>query len=274
MEGREYAERVNAHYTPENLIDTFVRVLATWGKGAGTLAPADLAPIDQFHIGGQTATRALAALAGIGPAMRVLDVGGGFGGPARTLAATYGCSVVVLDVTEAYCQVGEMLTARCDLSDHVTFQHGDALAIPYPDGAFDLVWTQHSSMNIADKRGLYTEIFRVLRPGGHLALYEIMAGTNEPLYYPVGWARDASISFLSPPEEVHALLKAIGYRTVHWEDLTDSTVAAAKSRPAPAEPPPGLQLVLGADFPERSRNMMRNFAEHRSALIRAVLERP
>jgi SAM-dependent methyltransferase len=274
MEDQEYAGRVNAHYTPENLTDAFIRILAAWGKETGTLTPADLAPIDQFHIGGQTATRSLAALARIGPTMRVLDVGGGFGGPARTLAATYGCSVVVLDLTEAYCQVGEMLTARCDLSDQVTFRHGDALAIPYPDGAFDLVWTQHSSMNIADKRSLYTEIFRVLCPGGQLALYEIMAGTNEPLHYPVGWARDASISFLSTPEEVHALLEAIGYRTVHWEDLTDTTVAAARSRPAPAAPPPGLQLVLGEDFPERSRNMVRNFAEHRATLIRAVLERP
>ena len=44
--------------------------------------------------------------------------------------------------------------------------------------------------------------------------------------------------------------------------------------PEPVEPPPGLHLVLGADFPERSRNMMRNFAEHRTTLIRAVLERP
>ncbi|MDQ6905913.1 MAG: methyltransferase domain-containing protein [Chloroflexota bacterium] len=274
MGDQEYVGRVNAHYTPENLADTFVRVLASWGKETATLAPADLAPIDQFHAGGAAATRALAALAGIGPTTRILDVGGGFGGPARTLASSYGCSVVVLDLTEAYCKVGEMLTTRCDLSDRVSFRHGDALAIPYPDAAFDLVWTQHSSMNVADKRRLYTEIFRVLRPGGHLALYEIMAGIHPPPHYPVPWARDASISFLSSPDDTHALLTATGYRTVHWEDLTDATVAAARSRPTPAESPPGLHLVLGADFLKRARNMMRNFAEHRTALIRAVLERP
>src|SRR5947209_3220689 len=127
MEALEYAERVNAHYTPDNLTDMFVRVLTAWGKETSTLTPTDLAPIDQFHIGGQTATRALASLAGIGPTMRVLDVGGGFGGPARTLAATYGCSVVVLDLTEAYCRVGEMLTARRDLSDPFAFPHGAGL---------------------------------------------------------------------------------------------------------------------------------------------------
>lgn len=274
MTDDHYAERVNAHYTPDDLTDAFLRVLRLWGKEAGTLTPDDLASIDQFHIGGKRATLALAALADIGPETRVLDVGGGFGGPARMLAAAYGCSVTVLDLTEAYCHVGEMLTERSGLSERVVFRHGDALALPFPDAAFDLVWTQHSSMNIADKRQLYAETFRVLRPGGRLALYEIMAGSGAPLQYPVPWARDASISFLSPPDEIRTLLAELGYREEVWEDVTDGTVAALGARSAPAEPPPGLHLVLGADFLERGRNMGRNLAEHRIALIRAVLARP
>ncbi len=269
-----YAERVNAHYTPDDLSAAFVRVLRSWGKEDAILTPDDLAPIDQFHVGGKEATLALAALAGIGPATRVLDIGGGFGGPARTLAATYGCAVTVLDVTEEYCRVGEMLTARSGLSERVAFRHGDALALPFADAAFDLVWTQHSSMNIADKRGLYAEAYRVLRPGGRLALFEIMAGPQEPVHYPVMWARDASISFLSPPKAVHTLLTDLGFGTVQWDDLTDTVVAAAQGRPAPTAASPGLHLVLGADVIERVRNMGRNFAEHRTALIRAVLTRP
>ena len=274
MTDHEYAERVNAHYTPDGLTDTFRRLLTLWGKDGETLTPDDLAPIDQFHFGGKQATLALAALADIGPATRVLDVGGGFGGPARTLAVAYGCAVTVLDLTEEYCQVGEMLTARSGLTDRVAFRHGDALALPFPAASFDLVWTQHSSMNIADKRQLYTEISRVLRPGGRLALYEIMAGSGAPLHYPVPWARDASISFLSTPDDVRALLAELGYREEVWEDVTERAVAASGGRPTPTEPPPGLHLVLGADFPERARNMGRNFAEHRTALIRAVLVRP
>ena len=274
MTDHGYAERVNAHYTPDGLTDAFLRVLQMWGKEEAILTPDDLAPIDQFHVGGKGATLALAALAGIGPTTRVLDVGGGFGGPARTLAAAYGCPVTVLDLTQEYCQVGEMLTARSGLTDRVTFRHGDALAPPFPDASFDLAWTQHSSMNIADKRRLYREISRILRPGGRLALYEIMAGSGEPLHYPVPWARDASISFLSTPDDVRALLAEIGYREEVWEDVTEGTVAASRAQPTPPEPPPGLHLVLGADFLERVRNMGRNLAEHRTALIRAVLTRP
>ena len=134
MAEQRQTERVNAHYTREDLADTFAHVLRSWGKEDATLTADDLAPLDQFHVDGKAATLTLAALAGIGPATRVLDVGGGFGGPARTLAAAYGCPVTVLDLTEVYCQVGEMLTARSGLSDRVVLRHADALLsrIPMP----------------------------------------------------------------------------------------------------------------------------------------------
>lgn len=268
-----YAARVTDHYAPADLVATFLGVLRSRGQEAGPLTPEELAPLDQFHIGGRDATLALARLAAVTAADRVLDVGGGFGGPARTLAAAFGCAVTVLDLTAAYCQVGELLTARCGLADRVGFRHGDALAAPFPDASFDLVWTQHASMNIADKRGLYAEIARLLRPGGRLALYEIMAGPEQPPHYPVPWARDPAISFLLPPADARALLADLGFREERWEDLTP-TRAAAPGATAPATPPSALHLVLGDDFLERARNLGRNFAEGRTALIRAVLTRP
>jgi SAM-dependent methyltransferase len=274
MPTNELTDRVTTHYTSANLTDTFEHVLRSWDKASGPLVPDDLEPIDQFHFGGARATTALATLADIGPQTRVLDVGGGFGGPARTLAALFKSPVTVLDLTKVYCDVGEMLTKRCGLDDLVSFQHGDALAMPFGDATFDRVWTQQSSMNIADKEQLYREIHRVLRPGGRLALYEVMAGTEGPLDFPVPWAREASISFLSPPEGIREMLTTIGFRTLVWEDLTDNVVAgAAQSNPAPAESP-GLHLVLGDDFRERARNGIRNFVDHHACLIRAILERP
>jgi SAM-dependent methyltransferase len=273
MPDETHAARVTDHYTPDDLPDAFRRVLRGWGKEDRPLTPDDLAPIDQFHVGGQAATVALARLAGVTAADRVLDVGGGFGGPARSISQAAGCAVTVLDLTAAYCAVGESLTARCGLAGRVGFTHGDALAAPFPDASFDLAWTQHSSMNIADKRGLYAEIARLLRPGGRLALYEIMAGpAQQPPHYPVPWARDPSISFLRPPAAIRALLTDLGVREISWEDLTP-TIAATPAPPA-AAPPPGLHLVLGDDFLERGRNMLRNLIEGRTSLIRAVLTRP
>ena len=134
----------------------------------------------------------------------MLDVGGGIGGPARTLAEA-GCSVTVLDLTEEFCRTGAALTERVALGGRVTFRHASALDMPFEDGAFDAAWTHHSSMNIEDKERLYKEIARVVRRGGKLAMHEIMAGPEGPLHFPVPWASVPTISFLRAPDAVRKL---------------------------------------------------------------------
>jgi len=279
MAEQDYAASVSANYTPSDLAEKILAGLRAAGKDPDALTPEDLAPVDQFHLGGARATRELMQRAGIARGMRVLDVGGGLGGPARTLATETGCTVTVLDLTEEYCAVGEMLTARTGLSDRVTFRHGNALDMPFPDGDFDAVWTQHSTMNIADKERLYAEIHRVLRPGGRLALHEVMAGPVQPIHYPVPWARDATISFLRTPESVRALLKATGFTEIAWVDVTAPALAAfqaavARAASAPGGATPfGLNLLLD-NFATRGGNQVRNLAEDRVTAIQGVFARP
>ncbi len=141
----------------------------------GRLAPAQLAALDQFHLRGMAATAELAQLAGIGPAMRVLDAGSGFGGPARDLAATYGCTVDAVDLTPAFVAVARLLTDRAELSDLVTLHVGDIAAMPFSDATFDVVWTQHAVMNVPDRGRAYAEFRRVLKPGGKVAFYDVIA---------------------------------------------------------------------------------------------------
>src|SRR5262249_19022400 len=147
---------VRQHYTPDNT--AVEAVLSDLGKGTSILTIGDLAGTDQFHSGGLEATQLLMQRAGIKADDRVLDIGGAFGGPARVLAHDIGCHVTVVDLIEAYCRVGEKLTERTGLADRVTFQPGSALDLPFEAGSFDVVWTQHSSMNIADKEGPYPRI--------------------------------------------------------------------------------------------------------------------
>ena len=73
-------------------------------------------------------------------------------------------------------------------------------------------------MNIADKARLYAEIHRVLRPGGRLALHEILAGPDAPVYFPVPWARDPAISFLASPEATRAAITGAGFHPLAWEE--------------------------------------------------------
>src|SRR5215831_13650650 len=87
-----------------------------------------LAPVDNYHWHGRAGTLALVRAAGITGAERVLDVGGGMGGPARVLATRFGCDVTVLDLTQEYCDVGETLTKWTRLGDKVSFVFGNALA--------------------------------------------------------------------------------------------------------------------------------------------------
>lgn len=269
---------VNSHYTRPQLDHAIRAGLLASGKDPDHCTPADLAPIDQFHIGARPATLALLKLAELQPGQHVLDLGGGLGGPARTLATEAGMRVTVLDLTEAFVTTGQRLSERTGLAALVTFQLGDATRPPFPDGTFDAVWTQHSTMNIPDKERLYREALRVVRPGGKLAMHEIMAGALQPVHFPVPWASHPDLSFLRPPAEVRALLKRTGWHELAWHDVTHAARDWWRERRLPAlygNPPPlGLHLLLGPDAPAMIGNLMRSLDEDRVTVIEAVFQRP
>lgn len=279
MSSPDYTVSVTAHYGRRDLGAALLEALRAAGKDPDALTPDDLTAVDQFHTGGKPATLELLGRAALRQEMHVLDVGGGLGGPARTLATEVGCRVTVLDLTAEYCRAGEMLTARVSLDRLVKFQHGNALAMPFMDGTFDAAWTQNSSMNIADKERLYAEIHRVLCPGGQLVMQEIMEGPVRPMHFPVPWARTPAISFLRSPEETRALIRDTRFRELAWEDVTVPQVRLARqvraaAAASPAGPPPvGLHLLLGKDFPAMGSTFLRTMEESRIAVIQAVFER-
>lgn len=277
MTATSYARLVGAHYGVSNLASRIMSGLITAGRAEGILTPADLAVLDQFHTGGLGATEELARLAGMDARSDVLDAGGGIGGAARYLAATYGARVTVLDLSEPFCEAGEMLTYRAGLGDRVKFQAGDALAPPFPDGSFDYVWMQHSTMNIPDKARLFAEMRRVLRPGGRLALHEITAGPVTPVHLPVPWARDPAASFLVPAGELREVILRAGFQKVVWRDETPAALEWFRERVGtpPAQPPPlGLHLLLGEVSAAAFGNLLRNLEEGRVEVVQGVFEQP
>jgi len=267
---------VARHYARADLLDLIERGLRAAGKDPLHPALEDLAPLDQFHTRGLEATLELAALARVGAGDRVLDLGGGIGGAARVLAARCGADVTVVDLTPDYCAVGEDLTARIGLSARVRFVAGDATDPPADPAGFDLVWTQHSTMNIADKARLFAAAHRMLRPGGRLALHEIMAGPAQPIHFPVPWASAPAISHLRPPDAMRAAVRAAGFRELEWRDVTPQTVEWVQGRlGAAAGGPPalGLHLLLGEGFRTAIENLDRNLREDRLRVVEALFER-
>ena len=263
-------QEIKDHWDRDGLSQTIYDALIASGKPLGTLTLEDLAPLDQFHRGGKGFTTRLARLADLKSAMKVLDVGGGLGGPARTLAIEFGCHVTVIDLAESYVLAGRMLTDLMHLNDHVTHQAGSALELPFEDHAFDAVWTQNSGMNIMNKERLYAEIYRVIRPNGLFATQEPMAGPRQPLIFPVMWSRDGTGNFLRKPEEIRALIESTGFQTRKWDDVTQEKSAA----PGTTNTHTIQNLVMGAELLAEIRAAdKRNDEEERIVMIQAVFER-
>ncbi len=272
---------IASYYTSEDALERIDRHLREQGIDPEHPTLEALAPYDNFHSRGLAATLDLIALADFPAGARVLDVGGGMGGPARALASRSDAHVTVLDLTPAFVTQGRVLTERLGMSDRVDFEVGDGTAMPFGDASFDGAWTQHSTMNIDNKEALYAEIHRVLKPGGRLVLHEVMAGNGEPIDYPVPWAGEAAFSFLRPAEEVRALIADSGFRELAWEDESAKVLAfvdrgqgaSSAERSGPAYQPPGQMILFGPAFVERIQNFGKNLAAGRLVVIQALFER-
>ena len=273
---QELATKVRDHYQAgvpdESVLLQRVTEMAD-NMGGGLRTSVDLAGLDQFHVGGLTATAEFARRIGIEKDCRVLDAGCGLGGPARYLAETFGCHVTGVDLTPSYVAVTNLLTAKAGLQSLVNAQVGDLTHLEFPGGWFDLVWTQHVAMNIPDRGALYGELRRVLKPGGRLAFYDALAADAKPdVFYPTPWAETAATSALMTEAETRAILRASAFEVHSWADVTNEAAGwLSQQRPAPT-PGGGPGLVVGPRIGEMVANFGRNLKEGRLRLVMAVCD--
>jgi ubiquinone/menaquinone biosynthesis C-methylase UbiE len=263
---------VARHYGVGDLTDRILKAIAAAGIDAERIAPEQLAPVDEFHIGGRAATIHAVSKMGLTADNHVLDVGCGIGGATRYLASAVGCRVTGIDLTPAYIAAAEDLARRTGLAGRVTYRVASALAMPFENAAFDAAITLHVAMNIKGRLGLYREVARVLKPGAVFCIYDVMKGSAGELKFPVPWAEGPDTSHLTTPQETRALLSEAGFAVGEVEDRTAFALdffRQSLANSAAGAPPLGLHVVIGASAREKFRNMMANLED--GAIVPTVM---
>src|SRR6476660_7363498 len=244
------------------------RALSAAGQDLDHLRPADLAPLEDFHTMGRIATSQLVDMVGVAPEAEVLDAGCGIGGTARFVADKCGCRVSAVDLTEEYCETARWLDRLVGLDGRISVGQADVAELPFADAVFDVVFSQHVQMNIADKARLYREARRVLAVGGRIAMWDITAGEGA-LDYPLPWADQPALSHLVSAEQLHAEVESAGFAIEVWHDLTDQAGALMQGLLTLPPDPLGLHAFV-AGFAVKARNLTSALTAGRLRVIQGI----
>src|SRR6516162_5102691 len=230
---------VSQHYTHGNLVAAIRGGVESLGKTINSMTVDDLAPVDEFHIGGRQASEDFLSQLDLTSEKQVLDVGCGLGGAARFVASHYGCQVTGIDLTPEFIETGKVLCGWVGLDSRISLRQGSALEMPFADRAFDRAYMLHVAMNIDDKAKLCSEVSRVLRPNSLFGIYDVMR---------IGVAernrRDFALAF--------------------FDQLRAKTAAAG------GPPPLGLHILMGRNTPDKVQNMIANISTGRIAPVEMI----
>jgi SAM-dependent methyltransferase len=199
----------------------------------------------------------------------VLDAGSGIGGTARFLADQIGCRITAVDLTEEYCQTARWLNQPVGLDNRVNVGQGDVTNLPFAKASFQVVMSQHVQMNVADKARLYQQARRVLVTAGRLAIWDIAAGTEGQLDYPLPWADQPRLSRLASADQLRAIINRAGFVTIHWNDLTEAAATLMQTYLSAPPGPLGLHTFVD-NFAEKANHLAHGLASGQLRAIQGV----
>jgi ubiquinone/menaquinone biosynthesis C-methylase UbiE len=255
---------VSNHYTHGDLAAAIRTGIESLGKTVNSVTVDDLAPVDEFHIGGRQASEDFLGQLDLSPEKHALDVGCGLGGAARFVASRYGCRVTGIDLTPEYVETAKVLCRWVGLDNSISLHQGSALAMAFADRAFDRAYMLHVGMNIDDKAKLCSEVSRVLRSNALFGIYDVMRIGDGELAYPVPWATTAASSAVAKPVQYREALQAAGFSVVAERNRRDFALAffdQLRARTAAGGPPPlGLHILMGRNTPDKVQNMIHNIS--------------
>lgn len=256
---------VSDHYRNSGLLAAIRNGIAAMGKTTSTITIDDLAPVDEFHIGGRDATEELFRQLEPAADDHLLDIGCGLGGAARFAVDRYQCRVSGIDLTRDYVQTGNTLCQWLGLNDCVVLYHANALSMPFADRTFSGAYMLHAGMNIEDKVRLFSEVARVLQPHTRFAIYDVMRTGEGELRYPLPWATTPDLNAVATPEHYKDALLSAGFKLQSERNRKDFALAyfevqKSKMMAADGPGPLGLHTLMGERRQRQVPNMIANIS--------------
>ncbi len=273
-----YDKSVSDHYLHGNLLNAIKAALPALGKTTTTVTVNDLAPVDEFHIGGRQATDHLLAQLNFSEHANLLDVGCGLGGAARYVASQFNNSVTGIDLSQEYIDTGNALCRWLNLGSKISLVQGSALDMPFNNNTFDGGYMLHVGMNIEDKATLFVQIHRVLKPGSTFAVYDIMRQQQGELTYPVPWATTSRTSKLATPEQYQQALTQAGFTLLketnrHHFAVDFFNQLQAKIAADGGPPPLGLHTLMQQSAAQKVKNMVENIGKGFIAPVEMIVKK-
>ncbi len=267
---------IENQYHKPGLYEDILKRLGEQEIQLNNVSRGDIAGVDEFHVRGAEVSRELASQIKLDDS-RVLDVGCGIGGPSRMLADEYNCHVTGVDLSHEFIRTAKGLSALVGLQDKTDYIWSNALDLPFENGSFDVVWTQHVQMNVRHKLKFYSEIERVLAEHGTFIYFDIFKTDSGEVNFPVPWADYASASFLGTTEDMEDILERLCFKSLFTKDETDQSTQFLQDLFEKLEvngpPKLGLNVLMGSSTKEKLMNILLGLKEGQIVLQSGIYKK-